>query len=49
MKLFEVKALLKPYLSILYFVLEGLLEEVEGVLLSVSFYHHVSGLLQVNL
>lgn len=37
------------YLSVLDLVFEGLLEEAEGVLLSVGLHHHVPGLLHLNL
>lgn len=37
------------YLSILDLVLQGLLEEVEGVLLIIGLHHHFPGILHLNL
>ena len=37
------------YLSVLDLVFEGLLEEIEGILLSVGLHHHIPGLLHLNL
>lgn len=37
------------YLSVLDPVFEGLLEKIEGVLLSVGLHHHLPGILHLNL